>query len=423
MRSPLLGAGLALFVSAVAALGISAGCGGGSGTGGSHATNNSSSGSTSSSAGGSGGSRSAANAPEFTHPWLSGAKILVSGESTSNMDCRAGICRHSENTDLVTFQGAIFLVHRTAESQVLGPNSSLHVYKSTDGGKTFTQTAVIAAPTDRDIRDPHFYVVSGKLFLKTLTRLPVTSKRDSNVDTIAMGASSSDGTTWSALAEIGPPTWSLWRIKEHGGLLYSAAYADGDLSVSLFSSTDGLVWTKGPSVYGVSIDTPLETELTFMPDGKLLALVRMDGLDAELFGDMGRLRTKVCWSDPPYDKDFTCSGELTGQRLDGPLTFFHEGRLFVVARKHLGADMRKRTSLFEITGDLAAGAAGKLAIKEWGELPSAGDTSYAGAADVDADHVLLSWYSGNLDKDEAWIFGLLDITDVWQATVDFSKLK
>src|SRR5215470_3532617 len=59
-----------------------------------------------------------------TPPWLSDAKILVSGVANSNNDdCRTGLCRHSENTDLVVYSGAIYLVHRTAESQVLGPNS------------------------------------------------------------------------------------------------------------------------------------------------------------------------------------------------------------------------------------------------------------------------------------------------------------
>ncbi len=74
---------------------------------------------------------------------------------------------------------------------------------------------------------------------------------------------------------------------------------DGDKSVSLFSSKDGVAWAQGAVVYGVSVDTPLETELTFMPSGKLLALVRMDGTDEELLGDSGRLRTKICWADPP----------------------------------------------------------------------------------------------------------------------------
>jgi hypothetical protein len=411
MRSLILAAGLVVLAS-VSTLACKGGealpsNGGNGGTG----TSSSSSGS-----GGAGGGMA-----EFEHPWLSDAKILVSGETTNNQDCRTGICRHSENTDLTTFQGAIYLVHRTAMSQILGPNSSLHIYKSTDGGQTFAEQAVIPAPVDRDLRDPHFYTVGGKLYIKALTRLPVTSKRDSDVHTIAVGTSSSDGKTWSDLADIGPETWSLWRIKEQGGVLYSAAYEDGDQAVYLFSSTDGTTWTKGAAVYTVAADTPLETELTFMPSGKLLALVRMDGTDDELLGNYGRLRTKICWSDPPYDKDFTCPDEIMGQRLDGPLSFFHDGRLFVVAREHIGADMRKRTSLFEITGDLDNG--GTLAIKSWGRLPSAGDTSYAGQATIDKDRVLVTWYSGNLEKDEAWLGGMLDITDIWQGTIDFSKLK
>ena len=262
-------------------------------------------------------------------------------------------------------------------------------------------------------------MVGSELRIKTLTRLPVMSTRDSNVDTIAQGTGSTDGITWSPLAPIGPPMWSFWRIKQQGGVYYSAAYADGDQSVSLFSSPDGTTWTQGAQVYGVSADTPLETELTFMPSGKLLALVRMDGTDAELLGDTGRLRTNVCWADPPYTS-FSCPQTFMGERLDGPLSFFHDGRLFVVARKHLGADDCKRTALYEITGTLEGGP---LSIKEWGELPSAGDTSYAGVATLDATHALLSWYSGNVTKDEGWALGMFDVTDIWQGTLDFSKLQ
>ncbi len=390
-------------------------CGGGSGDTTASTGHASSASSGAASGSGSGGGGGGSPAPA----WLSDAKILVSGETTNNDDCRTGICRHNENTDLTTFQGAIFLVHRTAESQVLGPNSSLHVQRSDDGGKTFTQTAVIAAPVDRDIRDPHFYTVGGKLFIKTLARLPVDSTRDSNVDTIAMGTSSADGVTWSDLAAIGPETWSFWRIKEQGGTYYSAAYEDGDKSVSLFSSTDGSTWTKGASVYAVSADTPLETELTFMPSGKLMALVRMDGSDDELLGSVGRLRTNVCWADPPYAA-FSCPQTIMGERLDGPLSFFHGSRLFVVARRHLGEDARKRTSLFEITGTLEGGP---IDVKEWGDLPSAGDTSYAGVATIDAQRSLLSWYSGDVSLDEGWGLAMFHPTDIWQGTLDFSKLE
>lgn len=349
-------------------------------------------------------------------PWLESSKILIDGYDENNHDCRTGPCDHDENTDLIIFDSATYLVHRTAESQVLGPNSSLRVYRSDDHGGTFDLLAVIAAPTDRDLRDPCFYIVDGKLTIKALTRLPVTSTRDSNVDTIAVQSQSSDGGhTWSALAPIGPETWSFWRIREKDGVYYTAAYEDGDKSVALFTSTDGTAWTKGALIYGVAEDTPLETELWFRGD-QLLALVRMDGTDEELLGNVGRLRTKVCTSDPPYGA-WDCSGELDGVRLDGPVAFEWDQRLFVVARKHfIEPEDRKRTALYELSGD-------PLTWTEHGEFPSAGDTAYAGVAPIDdGGKFLVTYYSTNLHQDGPWARAILGPTDIWQATIDLNNL-
>jgi len=352
--------------------------------------------------------------------WVASAQVFVSGHDITNQDCRSGICRHNENVDLTSFGGAQYLVHRTAYSQRLGPNSSLWIYRSTDGGITFPNVARIEAPVDRDIRDPAFFTVNGVLFMKALARLPVDSVRDSNVDTETLVTHSTDGVTWTPFQSVAPHGWSFWRVKEDAGLFYSAAYADGDQEVSLFSSPDGITWTKGPLVYGVAADTPLETELTFFPSGRLLALVRMDGTADELLGSAGRLRTKVCWADPPY-ASFDCPQELLGVRLDGPVSFFWQGRLFVIARKHLSTGDRKRTALYEITGDFAGNSG--IAVREWGELPSAGDTSYAGIVPIDDHRFITSWYSGDIPTDESWIFAMFNLTDIWTATLDFSKLK
>jgi hypothetical protein len=351
--------------------------------------------------------------------WLLDARIQTQGVGVANMDCRTGICQHNENTDLVAWNNALWLVHRTARSQILGPNSSLHVFRSTDGGKNFDDVAILQAPPDRDLRDPCFYQVGSDLYIKALTRLPVTSPRDSNVDTVAVGFKTSNGTDWTALNSIGPEQWSFWRIHQKDGVYYTVAYHDGDTQVTLFTSTDGLLWAQGPDVWTMSADTTVETEIQFQPDGTMLTLVRMDGNDQELLGDVGRLRTNVCVSKPPYNS-FNCPMEIMGQRLDGPLAFFWNSRSFVVARKHLGADDRKRTSLFELTGDLSSG---NIQVKEWGELPSAGDTSYAGAVPLDDHRVLVSWYSSDVKQDENWSSGLLDASDIWLGVIDFSVLK
>jgi hypothetical protein len=353
--------------------------------------------------------------------WLVDAHKLVDGYGATSDDCRADICVHNENTDLAVHHGATYLVHRTAESQILGPNSSLRISRSDDHGRTWTLLAVLPAIDGRDLRDPCFYEIDGALAIKALTRLPVVSTRDSSVDTITVGArSTDDGQTWSALAPIGPVTWSFWRIRDDAdGVHYAAAYLDGDRQVDLFASADGTTWARRGTIYARAEDTPLETELVFTPSGKLLALVRMDGTDDELLGATGRLRTKVCWAAPPY-ATWDCARELTGVRLDGPVAWWHGGRLFVLARKHLlEARARKRTALYELTGDLDGG---DLQIVEHGELPSSGDTAYAGVAPIDRDRVLATWYTSPQPSDPAWIVGVLGATDIWQATIDLARL-
>ena len=294
-------------------------------------------------------------------------------------------------------------------------------YRSDDDGKSFTLLAIIPAPVDRDLRDPSFYVIDGKLAIKAITRLPVNSTRDSDVDSISVNTiSSDDGTTWSPLAAIGPDTWSFWRIRDDAaGTHYSAAYEDGDKSVKLFTSVDGNQWTAGAVIYDVAVDTPLETELVFQGDDDLLALVRVDGTDDEILGNKGRLRTIVCQAHRPF-ATFTCPYALDGVRLDGPVAFQWKNRLFVIARKHfIEAEDRKRTALYE----LVPGEAGQLGWVEHGEMPSAGDTAYAGAAFIgDGNHVLATWYSTNIKQDGPWARAIFGPTDIWQATIDLTAL-
>jgi len=68
--------------------------------------------------------------------------LLFDGFDETNLDCRTGPCVHDENTDLTIYDGLTYLVHRTAESQVLGPNSSLRVYSSSDHGATWSSPAI-----------------------------------------------------------------------------------------------------------------------------------------------------------------------------------------------------------------------------------------------------------------------------------------
>src|SRR5262249_28942649 len=100
--------------------------------------------------------------------------------------------------------------------------------------------------------------------------------------------------------------------------------------------------------------------------------------------------------------------------------FYYGQRLFVIAREHLrGPAIRKRTALYEITGNLEGG---RLGIRKWGDFPSAGDTSYAGVVGLGAGRFLVSWYSSPLQGDPSWIKGFVGPTNIWEATIDLSRL-
>src|SRR5262245_39324606 len=155
--------------------------------------------------------------PDGTPIWLSDARILVPGVGVPNEDCRTDVCKHNENTDLVRYKGAIYLVHRTAESQVLGPNSSLRFLRSDDEGASFSLMATFPAIKGRDIRDPHFYQVGDELHLVAITRTPGFSARDSGRQSISIGLKTTDGTNYDLVGDLGPEDWGFWRVAEHDG--------------------------------------------------------------------------------------------------------------------------------------------------------------------------------------------------------------
>ena len=105
-------------------------------------------------------------------------------------------------------------------------------------------------------------------------------------------------------------------------------------------------------------------------------------------------------------------------RLDGPVAFTWDARQFVIARKHfMGIADRKRTALYELVTNLG--------VPDWiehGEFPSAGDTSYAGVAPIDDHRFVVTYYSSNIIEDAPWARAMFGPTDIWQATIDLSKL-
>lgn len=73
---------------------------------------------------------------------------------------------------------------------------------------------------------------------------------------------------------------------------------------------------------------------------------------------------------------------------------------------------RKRTSLFEVT---------RTGLKHLSDLPSTGDTSYAGLV-LSGDEALVCYYTSDIKRDFIWFTGLLSPSAIRMARINLDAL-
>jgi hypothetical protein len=125
-------------------------------------------------------------------------------------------------------------------------------------------------------------------------------------------------------------------------------------------------------------------------------------------------------AEPPYESWATRKSQVT--RLDGPALFSYGGRIFAVARHQPGrrgpltrlgsAFSRKRTALYLIEPER---------LVHLSDLPSAGDTSYAGVV-LREGHLYADYYTNRVDRDYPWLLGMFLATDIRMAKIPLENL-
>jgi hypothetical protein len=300
------------------------------------------------------------------------------------------------------------------------------------------EVAQLRAP-GADIRDPKLAVIGGRLFLYALTNHGFYA-----IPSGSVLATSEDGERWSELEPVGPAGWLLWRPKRApepgpggGELWYASAYWKDHGESILLRSRDGRAWERLSTIHrGEAND---ETEIEFLPgpDGRpsprLLATARLEVTPDALTGN-GEASTLLAFSDPPYAEWSEARKVRTRvTRLDGPVLLSHGGRVFAVARAQPGARSgltrlgsvfaRKRTALWWIDPGREApgGGVGEPRLVWLSDLPSAGDTSYAGAV-LSGGALFTDYYTSRIDRDYPWLLGMLLATDIRMAKVPLGAL-
>lgn len=277
---------------------------------------------------------------------------------------------HNAFTDLVRHAGRWWCTFREAEDHASG-EGALRVIVSEDG-ESWRSAARIEID-GLDLRDPKLSVTpDGALMLLGGAR---DFSGDERGPLMSMSWVSPDGFTWHGPWRIGDEDMWLWRVTWHEGVAWGMGYGCGEMKgLRLYRTRCGRVLAPVADVYDEGY--PNETRMLFDDDATALCLLRMDGEGAT--GKLGR-------AAPPYE-----SWQWTdlGVKIGGPeMIRLPDGRLLVNARLY---DKRVRTSLLWLDADARE-------LTECLELPSGGDTSYAGMV-VHDGLVWVSYYSSHEEK-------------------------
>jgi hypothetical protein len=280
---------------------------------------------------------------------------------------------HNAFTDLLRHDGRWYCVFREGDRHV-SPDGSLRIIASDDGIQWESQ-ALISHPTD-DLRDAKLSLTADGRFLLSGAGM----QADKPVRYHSMSWLSEDkGRTWDAGRRIGDPGFWLWRAQWHNGTAYSMGYETyrdrSKRTLRLYRSRDGTSFESWVDKVNVPNGVG-EDRILFLEDGSALCLLRHEtGTKNGLLGK----------SKPPF-KEWTWN-ELN-LRIGGPnMLQLPDGRILAATRLYAP---RTRTSLSWI--DPAAGT-----MTECLELPSGGDTSYAGMV-LHKGIVWISYYSSHEEK-------------------------
>ena len=320
---------------------------------------------------------------------------------------------------MIQWRGLFYIAYVSSPFHFGSDKSVLHVKFSSDQGHTWGQVDTFN-PTGEDIRDPKFAVIGDRLFLYALKNTSFVAE-----PYITVYSYTQDGVVWSSFETVpGLDGWLFWRPKTQDGVtFFNSAYWYQHGKALLLKSTDGINWETVSTIHEGGHND--ETEIEFLPDGRLLATARLeyDSWGDGMFGQpLGA--TLIAVSEPPYT-NWTALLESKVTRLDGPYLFTYHNRVYAVGRYQpdLGNSgpltdqgsilARKRTSLFEVRLD---------GLAYLTDLPSDGDTSYEGLV-LDGDTAYISYYTSPVSHDYAWILGMLTPSQVRMAKVDLKVLE
>ena len=317
--------------------------------------------------------------------------------------------RSNNNVDLASHEGELFLAWRTAPTHFAHRDAAIHVLRGRPGGWHHELTVAVG----RDVREPRLVSWRGRLLLYWFTA--GTAALRFEPDRVWAAARSGPG-SWGAPERLSDPDHVVWRVRPVGDRLLMSLSRHAaslytrhprPLSVELWGSDDGLDWTPLDPAHPEVHHGGAEADFLDVGDGSLAVVVRKEGPAGGGGSDVGwaAAAEPTRWHLRPDPR-----------KLDSPFLFREGRRVFLVCRRQVAFGGRfdlgwthgsavtrtkayqalysatpKRTALYEVHH--RAGA-----ITHVSDLPSAGDTAFAGGVRTGEGRWLVANYTSRLDR-------------------------
>ena len=285
---------------------------------------------------------------------------------------------YSAFPSITKFQGCYYVSFREGESHIFDRNGiaagQTRILRSPDGERW--ESVALLGKEGYDLRDPKLSVTAdGRLMVIMGGSVYVDRQLTDRIPQVSF---STDGRHFSNPEPLiiqddpAPGMHWLWRVTWHGGVGYAVSYGEpGGDGLTLFKTTDGLHFE---AVTTVSLGGfPNETTLRFLPDGRMVALVRREKEDKMAYWGVSEAPFTE-WNFQPLP--FQIGGPECIVLDDG--TILTGGRAYVFGEY--------KTYIWK--GN-AEGHFGAACI-----LPSGGDNSYPGFLQV-GDELWTVYYSSH----------------------------
>ncbi|HOX38220.1 MAG TPA: hypothetical protein PL033_09545 [Candidatus Brocadiia bacterium] len=331
----------------------------------------------------------------------------------------------NNNLDICRFRDRFYCAFRSAPTHFASTETRLRVMSSADA-ETWEREAEFAYGCD--IREPRFLVFKDKLFLYFFTA--GKNMLSFTPDFIHATEFKSAG-DWAVPRKVFEKGYVVWRARAIADRALMTVYDGLSLyrdttvksRVRMLESDDGYDFRPFSERDISNEASASEADFELDDDGTLYGTIRM-----EFRGSM------VCRA--PKGEIGNWTGRFSPNKYDSALVFKRANDIYVIARRNVAGTFnrdcsflperlqaawyltrysltRKRTCLYKLDKD-------NLELLPLFDLPSCGDTAYAGIVPLDDKRYLVFNYSSDIDGfDWPWLGGQLFGSNIYYTELEF----